>query len=283
MTESPIFIFSASWRCGSTLVQRLVSTIPGSLIWGEPFEELAWPQALTTSMEGLREVSRFGLDGSSIGSEFRSSLHMQSIQTLRPNAESLRDAHRAFVTTLLRKPALSPRITGVWGAKFVRQPASTMHYLRGLFPDAKMVFVVRDPQAACKSFLRMIGGDAKGLPDWTIRWSESPVTEVSRFYRLWAQNARSFHESIIQGADVHLVRYEDLVSESTATTAETLNGLETYLGRELPAGRVDEAFEVNNAAPDVDLPHTAHWPGNSIEVNMDLRAAAALFSYSFPS
>src|SRR6266487_3786669 len=36
--DTPIFLFGAGWRCGSTWVQRLLMSSGQALIWGEPFD-----------------------------------------------------------------------------------------------------------------------------------------------------------------------------------------------------------------------------------------------------
>ncbi|MEO0535490.1 MAG: hypothetical protein AAF215_16660 [Cyanobacteria bacterium P01_A01_bin.123] len=37
VADSPIFVFSAGWRSGSTLLQRLVMSDKSVVIWGELF------------------------------------------------------------------------------------------------------------------------------------------------------------------------------------------------------------------------------------------------------
>src|SRR5258708_2685540 len=38
--ECPIFLLATGWRSGSTLLQRIVSTDPNVLLWGEPLGEM---------------------------------------------------------------------------------------------------------------------------------------------------------------------------------------------------------------------------------------------------
>lgn len=42
---APIFLLSAGWRSGSTLLQRLIMSDARVLIWGEPYDECGLVQA----------------------------------------------------------------------------------------------------------------------------------------------------------------------------------------------------------------------------------------------
>ena len=52
--EEPIFLLSAGWRSGSTLLQRLMMSDSRVLIWGEPYDECGTIQALADSMKAFR-------------------------------------------------------------------------------------------------------------------------------------------------------------------------------------------------------------------------------------
>ena len=43
---APIFLLSAGWRSGSTLLQRLIMSDKHVLIWGEPYDECGAIQAM---------------------------------------------------------------------------------------------------------------------------------------------------------------------------------------------------------------------------------------------
>ena len=55
---SPIFLFSAGWRSGSTLLQRLVMSDKQVLIWGEPYDECGPVQAMAQTMKPSAPIGR---------------------------------------------------------------------------------------------------------------------------------------------------------------------------------------------------------------------------------
>ena len=52
--EQPIFLLSAGWRSGSTLLQRLIMSDPRVLIWGEPFDECGMIQGFANTLTAFR-------------------------------------------------------------------------------------------------------------------------------------------------------------------------------------------------------------------------------------
>ena len=52
--DAPIFLLSAGWRSGSTMLQRLLMSDPGVLIWGEPYDECGLVQALAGCAKAFR-------------------------------------------------------------------------------------------------------------------------------------------------------------------------------------------------------------------------------------
>ncbi|MDO9635465.1 MAG: hypothetical protein Q7I95_00765, partial [Thiobacillus sp.] len=53
-TVAPIFLLSAGWRSGSTLLQRLVMSDKRVLIWGEPYDECGPIQAMAGTLKAFR-------------------------------------------------------------------------------------------------------------------------------------------------------------------------------------------------------------------------------------
>ncbi len=96
--EQPIFLLSAGWRSGSTLVQRLLMSDPDVLIWGEPYDECGIIQALADSMKAFRPgwpPADYYYDGTK-----PVQLSGEWIANLFPSLEELRKAQRAFFDTL---------------------------------------------------------------------------------------------------------------------------------------------------------------------------------------
>jgi hypothetical protein len=104
-----------------------------------------------------------------------------------------------------------------WGFKEVRLSADYAHYLKLLYPNCKLLFLIRNPYDAYRSWAARRNAGWK----WFYRWPDQPLT-ARLFGQLWTELAASFvAEAEPLGA--HIVRYEDL-------TAGQYEPIETYLG-----------------------------------------------------
>ncbi len=211
---APIFLLSAGWRSGSTLLQRLVCSDPGTLIWGEPFEEFAPVQRMAASIEHLVPDSphlRWSID------QFDGSMTENWIGNLNPGVGRLRHAHLNYMESLFGEPAVSRNFSR-WGVKFVRLTARHGRYLQWLYPQAKFVLLVRHPLDAYQSY--------KGKHWYTVRPSHL-VDSAFRFMSHWRLLVESFlAEREALGAQ--LVIYDDLIGRD-----ETVAQLEEHLGMPL--------------------------------------------------
>jgi hypothetical protein len=227
-SDEPLFIFSAGWRSGSTLLQRLVVSADTHFIWGEPYHQTDIVRRLAESLIPFgtgwppeQYVHEPGADGSA-GAD----LSAQWIANFYPPVARLIGAHRAFLRELLAPPA--PQADLRWGLKEVRLSAEYGLYLRMLFPRARFVFLVRDPRAAYRSY--------RERPTWFERWPRSQVRTPYAYGRLWRRLAESFldHQETL-GAIV--VRYEDLVPGSDA-----LDRLDQLLGAPVDRSVLDRSI-----------------------------------------
>jgi hypothetical protein len=197
--DAPVFLFSAGWRSGSTLLQRLLMSDPGLLLWGEPYDECGIIQALAATVRGFRTSwppTEYYYGGSRPGGG-------DWVANLFPGVDSLAAAHRAFFDTAFAEPA---RRAGAsrWGIKEVRLSVEHAHYLRWLYPRASLVFLYRNPLRAYESYC----GHGR---DWYDTWPDKPVFTPAAFGRHWKMLAQGF----LDGADrlgALVVRYEDLVA-----------------------------------------------------------------------
>jgi hypothetical protein len=199
--DSPIFLLSAGWRSGSTLLQRLIMSDPRLLVWGEPYDECGIIQALASTVKGFRNDWP-PADYFHSGAKPRSG---DWVANLFPTLPALRAGHRAFFETTFAAPA---RLAGAtrWGIKEVRLTAEHAHYLRWLFPNARFLFLYRNPLRAYESYC----GHGR---DWYDIWPDRPVFTPRAFGRHWRDLAEGFIREA-KALEVLVVRYEDLVEGS---------------------------------------------------------------------
>lgn len=257
--DRPIFIMAATWRSGSTLLQRLVVSSGEALVWGEPWNR--------TDLVGIMRRSLRPFDGSwpqpsTPASEVEPTVGIEDrwIANLFPPPGDLVEAHRSMFRRLLAEPAARadrPR----WGAKFVRYGLDDARYLRFLFPDARFVFVIRDPVDAWGSYR------AYGLQSYA-RWPDRPVATATHFGRLWRRRSIEFVEGSAEvGALV--VRYEDLLPDSAV-----LDELEEYLDLTLDRSVLDT---VVGASPTGSVNRLTRW-----RLRRSIGSAAERLGYERP-
>lgn len=217
-TPGPIFLLSAGWRSGSTLVQRLISSASGMLLWGEPYHRCRYIQCMAAALKPITE----GWPGPEmlLGSQDASRLSESWIANLYPDFNDLHLAHRAFLDSLFCEPAVR-RGYKRWGLKEVRFGRDEIAYLRWLYPNARFVLLIRDPRHAWRSYRGKI---------WYISWPDQPVYTVATFTRIWHALAADFLAEAA-AKDVLLIRYEDLVQGG-----EAVDALEAHLDVQVDRG-----------------------------------------------
>ncbi|MEA3413304.1 MAG: sulfotransferase [Pseudomonadota bacterium] len=195
---SPVFVLSAGWGSGSTLLQRLVMSSGRVFLWGEPFDQCAVIQRLTNGLVALREDwppdwhFREETDPEKLTTEW--------IANLLPPVSSLRTAHRQFVGAWLGDSL--PDASLRWGLKEVRLTVEHAKYLKWLYPPAKFLFLVRDPADSYRSCLGV---------NWYSIWPDYKVRPPVAFAHHWRHLVEGFltgYESV----GGMFIRYEDLVS-----------------------------------------------------------------------
>jgi len=212
--ESPIFLLSAGWRSGSTMVQRLLMSDPDLLVWGEPYDECGFLQALAGGVKAFRDhwpPADYFYEG-----QAPSELTGDWIANLFPSLVDLRRAHRAFFDTLFAYPA---RAAGAvrWGLKEVRLTAAHAQYLQWIYPRARFLLLYRNPLEAYRSYA------AYGR-SWYDIFPERPVFTPWAFGTHW----RTLMEGYLaeaQALDALLLRYEDLIADHAI-----VDRINAYLG-----------------------------------------------------
>lgn len=215
LNHQPIFIFSAGWRSGSTLLQRLLCSDPEVLIWGEPYDRSGLIQKLASSLLPINEnwpPREFFIEQADV-----SNIHKHWIASLYPNITDLLLAHQKFILSLF---AVSNRVgkRKRWGIKAVRFGLKEALYLKLLFPEAKFVFLERDLLPAYVSYV------GYSTHNWYVDWPYKPAFSAFAFARHRARLINEFKEAskIVGGI---AIKYENLVHGN-----EELEKLQTYCG-----------------------------------------------------
>ncbi len=198
--DQPIFVLGATWRSGSTLLQRLLLSSGDIMMWGEPWNRADLVPRLRESL--LAIDPSWPLDHMMVQNQDSSVLlHTQMVPDLFPALEDLSAAHKAFLDRLYAKPAADlgyPR----WGFKETRLGADDARYLHQLYPQARVLMLYRDPYASWASYLAL---RAQGY--W--RWPNSPVVSPTQFGRMWRTQVEGFlgYPSSLPHM---VVRYDDI-------------------------------------------------------------------------
>jgi hypothetical protein len=217
-SERPVFILSAGWRSGSTLLQRMIMEHNSDLlIWGEPFAHSQIWRGMTNQFRSFTEDwprEEWFLSARKAGR-----LSDEWVANLYPDVARLLDAHRQFFNVLFGEQARA-RGRNQWGMKEVRLTIEDASYLRAIYPKCKLLFLYRNPRDAYLSY-RKIGAA------WYARWPDKPVATAFGFGRNWASMTRGFirgHKDV----DGVLIRYEDL------DDPRELERIESCLGWPMP-------------------------------------------------
>ncbi|MFP5260342.1 MAG: sulfotransferase [Blastocatellia bacterium] len=240
--ESPIFLFSAGWRSGSTLLQRLLNSNPDVMVWGEAYEhslmlyhlsaplsEFTMPRNIAAILPEEARISSTGL------SEI---LTHKFIATLTPPAAALKRAHRAHLETLFREWAFARGRTQ-WGIKMVRGTAVIARYLRWLYPKARLLFLYRNPYSSFRSY---INHTEDGCRPWYLYYPSHQVRGATPFAVHWRHCVEGFLASHRE-LNAFLISYESL------TSGERFDALQDYLGFRIDSGILEVRADLSGAPP----------------------------------
>lgn len=220
--DQPVFVFSAGWRSGSTLLQRMLMHHNDKIVmWGEPYH-------LSNIFDGLANQFRAFTSDWPKESHFLSNrgcgdLADQWVANLYPSVDDLVTAHREFLDSLFAQPAFRAGASR-WGMKVVRLSIEHAAYLHKLYPKCKNIFLCRNPVYSYASFRKVY--DA-----WFARWPDKLVATPYAFGRHWARLTEGYLAGYGSVGGI-FVRYEDLDSD------EHVNRLSQYLG--WPVSRASE-------------------------------------------
>ncbi len=212
--EAPIFLFSAGWRSGSTLLQRLLMSDSRVFIWGEPYDHCGMVQALADTTKAFTPEwppESYYYDGTE-----KEALSSRWIADLYPPLKELRGAHRAFFNAMCAQPAREAGASR-WGLKEVRLGVEHAFYLKWLYPNSRFIFLYRNPLDAYRSYCRY-------GRSWYDRWPDGPVFTPGSFGTHWRKIVEGFlnESGKVNGL---VIKYEEFIGNG-----EVVDEIEQYLG-----------------------------------------------------
>lgn len=210
--SDPIVVLGSGQRCGSTLVQRLISSHPDVLVWGEHDGALGELFGLVERL--LAWERRYG---PASREAYARGGHKAWMANLTPEPQVINDAAREFVRALF-KPSLTASGRARWGFKEVSYDATQARQLTALFPDCRIVHVTRDPRDIAVS----LDSWERGSGDWTR-------TRTERALRSWLRINASFLGNDT-GLTVLHARYEEIVANPAGFARRLADFLELEHG-----------------------------------------------------
>jgi hypothetical protein len=200
--NKPVFILSTVWRSGSTLLQRTLCTDPDILMWGEPYADCNLFTSMARSAIALNQKAwpspRFFATGAE---QVFDELENYFIANLYPEISYLRAGHRALLDRTFSDSAKA-KGRERFGSKFVRLGLEEANYLEWMYPDAKFIFLIRNPWDCWRSY--------KGYA-WTYRWPKQVVSKVAQFAMLWKKQTSGLLQ--FAGPNSMVLRYEDFLKD----------------------------------------------------------------------
>lgn len=230
--DSPIFILSAGWRSGSTLLQRLICSDQETLLWGEPYDLCGIVQSLARLPQPI--TSEWPSEDYLISGHDQNKLTTSWIANLYPDPTDFRDALRAMLHRMFAKPAAEIGAKR-WGLKEVRFGLEEAVFLHWLFPNAKFLMIYRDVEDAFRSYQHF-----SPAMNWYGAWPDQPVFTPFAFARHRQRLLKQFPEIAKQTGGL-IISYEEL----TQGTSD-LEEISHYCGIEIDPGILNTRVQGRN-------------------------------------
>src|SRR5690349_2711991 len=135
--NSPIFLLGSGQRCGTTLLQRFLSSHPDVIIWGEHDGVLS---KMFAQFERLHEWQ--DLFGHHFDKYNQSGPLHHFIANMNPPRRVVNDVQVEMVRGYWQRPAHALG-RQYWGFKEVLYGADMAVQLRDLFPGARVIYITR--------------------------------------------------------------------------------------------------------------------------------------------
>ena len=183
----PVFMLGAIWRSGTTLVQRLLCSDPQLFLWGEPYGDAGILPHLHQSAKALLRPgwptsNHFLIPETELTEIVMEAPQKHWIANLYPEPAAIRNSYRSMLDTLFQQSAITLGRTR-FGIKEIRYDGHVAQFLQWLYPDARFVFLMRNPYDAWSSY--------KGS-QWYYQYPKMLVKDVQVFAKLWKKNFESF-------------------------------------------------------------------------------------------
>ena len=214
--DRPILVLATGQRCGSTLLQRVLSTHPGVFIWGEHAGQL---EPMLVAADAFAAWSNN--QAARANEEFEAAGTSGFMANLAPPESVLRDQVRQMIRGLFRRRPDGAEAPDRWGFKEVRYGADFVRRFLMCFPAARVICLTRDPVAVLRSL------------DWWERTSGGVWgrERTANTLRSWRDINASFLEATDLAEIVRHVRYEDLTGEREATLGRICAFLDVDAGK----------------------------------------------------
>ncbi|MEM0926167.1 MAG: sulfotransferase [Planctomycetota bacterium] len=239
-TPPPSLLIAAPiQRSGTTWLQRYLTAAGDYFIWGENhllIENLRliherWPDA-GMSHSDMEEVAK---DGNKVTSYYFPNLSPDREQVLAAFRRTFRDIYPPPETLKRRR----------WGWKEVRYGMPEIRFVRDLFPEIKLLFVVRNPYNAIRSVRRM---------GWI---DDAKYYTVDYLAKIWSERTQDMMEFAEADDEQSLfVRYEevrdqlDTIDRFADIDERATNALEV-LDNRLGSAPVAEKYDLTE--DDIDI------------------------------
>ena len=217
---APVFLLASAWRSGSTLMQRLLVSGGDLMMWGEPYDHSALIRSMAESVIPFDDKwppANYIVDPADPPTAEK------WIANAYPHPSDLMAAHRAFFDRLFDVPAQELGFAR-WGVKGVRLSGEHAVYLRRIYPDARFIFLYRNPYDAFLSY-RLLHDIRTHSYWWYHRWPDDQVADAAHFGRLWRSMTSSYLEWGPQLGAV-TVAYEDVVRGKDLDRVAKLVGMD---------------------------------------------------------
>lgn len=195
ISYQPIFVFGCSHRCGSTLLQRLLNSAPQILIWGEHngyLNDFFW---------NLGNLRKWAFQHNEERLRFVENGYDNFLANMSPDGESIQEASRNHLISLFALPAAKLG-RKIWGFKEVRYGVEVALALQALFPEMRVIHLVRHPVDVYLSLKNWEELD----PGWDHVFTEQSMNN-------WIRINRGFIDAKDQIDSLLQVKFEEMTAD----------------------------------------------------------------------